>query len=53
MKAISGIESQVIHLALSDQRALAEAFDDPPKPAPALVRAREAHRRLIVGTRRR
>jgi len=50
-KVFSGVEVQVVHLALADQRALAEALDDPPKPAPALWRAREAHRRLIVGTR--
>jgi uncharacterized protein (DUF1778 family) len=43
-------ETQVIHLALADQRALAEALADPPEPAPALQRAREAHRRLIAGT---
>jgi uncharacterized protein (DUF1778 family) len=44
-------ETQVIHLALADQRALAEALDDPPKPAPTLRRARKAHRRLIAETR--
>jgi uncharacterized protein (DUF1778 family) len=43
-------ETQVIHLALADQCALAEALGDPPKPAPALRRARKAHRRLIGRT---
>jgi uncharacterized protein (DUF1778 family) len=51
MKVISGIEAQVVHLAPADQRALAEALNDPPQPAPALRRAREAHRRLIIETR--
>jgi uncharacterized protein (DUF1778 family) len=41
----------VVRLALVDQRALAEALDDPPKPTPALRRARKAHRRLIIETR--
>ena len=44
-------EAQVFRLALADQRALADALADPPKPAPALRRARKAHRRLIAGTR--
>jgi uncharacterized protein (DUF1778 family) len=43
-------ETQVFHLTLADQRALAEALADPPKPALALRRARKAHRRLIAGT---
>ncbi len=41
-------ETQVIRLALADQRALAEALGTPPKPKPALRRARTAHRRLIA-----
>jgi uncharacterized protein (DUF1778 family) len=44
-------ETQVLRLALADQRALAEALGTPPKPAPALRRARTAHRRLIAATR--
>ncbi len=30
-----------------DQRAFAEAILNPPEPTPALLRAAEAHRRLI------
>jgi uncharacterized protein (DUF1778 family) len=44
-------ETQVIRLALADQQALAEALGTPPKPKPALRRARTAHRRLIAPTR--
>ena len=44
-------ETHVLHLTLADQQALAEALATPPKPAPALRRARTAHRRLIVATR--
>jgi uncharacterized protein (DUF1778 family) len=44
-------ETHVLHLALADQRALAEALGTPPKPKPALRRARTAHRRLIAATR--
>jgi uncharacterized protein (DUF1778 family) len=44
-------ERRVLRLALADQRALADALSAPPKPAPALQRARTAHRRLIAATR--
>lgn len=44
-------ETQVLHLSLADQRALAEALITPPKPAPALRRARAAHRRLIAAAK--
>lgn len=44
-------ETHVLRLTLADQRALADALGTPPKPAPALRRARTAHRRLIVTTR--
>jgi uncharacterized protein (DUF1778 family) len=44
-------ETQVLRLALGDQRALADALGAPPKPAPALRRACTAHRRLIATTR--
>jgi uncharacterized protein (DUF1778 family) len=40
-------EAQVIRLSVADQRAFAEAILNPPSPAPALIRAAEAHRRLI------
>jgi uncharacterized protein (DUF1778 family) len=44
--------TQVIHLALANRRALAEALGDPPKPAPALRRGQGAsppHRRDAEG----
>jgi uncharacterized protein (DUF1778 family) len=44
-------ETDVLRLTLADQRALAEALGAPPKPKPALRRARTAHRRLIAATR--
>jgi uncharacterized protein (DUF1778 family) len=44
-------EMQVIRLAVEDQRALADALENPPEPARALRRARDAHRRLVVKTR--
>jgi uncharacterized protein (DUF1778 family) len=44
-------ETHVLRLALADQRALAAALGTPPKPAPALRRARTAHRRLIAKAR--
>ena len=40
-------ETQIIRLSVEDQRAFAEAILNPPPPAPALIRAAEAHRRLI------
>jgi len=40
-------ETQVIRLSVEDQRAFAEAILNPPQPSPALIRAAEAHRRLI------
>jgi len=39
--------TQIIRLSFEDQRAFAEAMLNPPAPAPALIRAAEAHRRLI------
>jgi uncharacterized protein (DUF1778 family) len=44
-------ETQIIRLSVADQRRLAEALARPPKPAPALRRARAAHRRLIAATK--
>jgi uncharacterized protein (DUF1778 family) len=41
-------ETQIIRLSVADQRAFAEAISNPPPPSPALVRAAEAHRRLIA-----
>jgi uncharacterized protein (DUF1778 family) len=40
-------EAQIIRLSLEDQRAFADAILDPAPPSAALVRAAEAHRRLI------
>jgi uncharacterized protein (DUF1778 family) len=40
-------QTQVIRLSLEDQRAFVEAILNPPPPAPALIRAANAHRRLI------
>ena len=41
-------ETQIIRLSVEDQRALAQALQEPGEPAPALRRARDAHRRLIL-----
>jgi len=41
-------EVQIIRLSLEDQRAFAEAILNPPPPSPALLRAAEAHHRLIT-----
>jgi uncharacterized protein (DUF1778 family) len=43
-------ETQIIRLSVADQRTLAEALANPPKPTPGLRRARAAHRRLIRAT---
>ncbi len=40
-------EAQIIRLSVEDQRAFAEAILNPPPPSAALLRAAEAHRRLI------
>ena len=40
-------ETQIIRLSVQDQRAFADAILHPPPPSPALIRAAEAHRRLI------
>jgi len=40
-------ETQIIRLSVEDQRAFAEAILNPLPPTPALIRAAEAHRRLI------
>jgi len=42
-------ETQIIRLSVADQMAFAEAILNPPAPSPALIRAAEAHRRLIQG----
>lgn len=43
-------QTQIIRLSVADQRAFAEAIIDPPPPSPALIRAAEAHSRLIRET---
>ena len=40
-------ETQIIRISVEDQRAFAEAIINPPSPSQALIRAAEAHRRLI------
>ncbi len=40
-------ESHVIRLSVEDQRRFAECLLNPPKPKPALARAKKAHARLI------
>jgi uncharacterized protein (DUF1778 family) len=40
-------ETDLVRLAVEDQRRFAEAILDPPQPAPALRRAFARHRRLV------
>jgi uncharacterized protein (DUF1778 family) len=40
-------ETQIIRLSVGDQRAFADAILNPPRPSATLIRAAEAHRRLI------
>jgi uncharacterized protein (DUF1778 family) len=40
-------ETQIIRLAVEDQRAVAKAIFNPPAPSAGLLRAAEAHRNLI------
>ena len=44
-------ETQIIYLALTDQRTFADALDGPPKLAPALRRARETYREFVAAAR--
>jgi uncharacterized protein (DUF1778 family) len=44
-------EVHLIRLSLADQERFAALLLDPPPPAPALARAREAHDRLIQAPR--
>ncbi len=41
-------QTHIIRLSVEDQRAFADAILHPPAPTTALLRAAEAHRRLIV-----
>ena len=40
-------EASTVRLSVEDQRRFVELLLDPPDPAPALVRARTAHKALI------
>ena len=40
-------EAQIIRISVEDQRTFAAAVLNPPPPVPALIRAADAHRRLI------
>jgi uncharacterized protein (DUF1778 family) len=42
--------AQVIRLTLADQERIAEALESPPEPGPALKRAFEAHKELIISS---
>jgi uncharacterized protein (DUF1778 family) len=44
-------EAQIIKLSIEDQRAIAGALVNPPRPAPALRRAFERHRKLVKSFR--
>jgi uncharacterized protein (DUF1778 family) len=41
-------ETQIVRLSIEDQQALAQALLNPSEPAPALRRARDAHRRIVL-----
>ncbi len=43
-------ETQVLRLAVEDQRALADAILNPPEPNDALRRAAAAHRQLVISS---
>ena len=43
-------ETQIIRLSVEDQRAFAEAILNPPPLAPAMERAIERYRRIIMGS---
>ena len=40
-------QAEIVRLSVEDQRRIAEAILDPPKPAPALRRAFKRHRELF------
>ena len=42
-------ETQMIRLSAEDQRRFVDLLLNPPPPAPALLRAAEAHKRLALG----
>jgi uncharacterized protein (DUF1778 family) len=43
-------ETQIIRLSVEDQARFVDLLLNPPAPAPALLRAAEAHKRLALGT---
>jgi uncharacterized protein (DUF1778 family) len=43
-------ETQIIRLSVEDQARFVDLLLNPPAPAPAMLRAAEAHRRLAPGT---
>ena len=43
-------QAQIIRLSLDDQRDFVDAILNPPEPAPALRRAFERHREMILPT---
>ena len=45
-------ETQIIRLSVAYQHAFAEAMINPPAAGPALLRAADAHRGLIQGSKR-
>ncbi len=44
-------EAHLIRLSVDDQRRFVDSLLNPPEPSPALMRAREAHDRLIRESR--
>lgn len=44
-------EAHLIRLSVEDQRRFADCLLNPPKPSPALLRAKAAHARLIRESR--
>ena len=44
-------ETHLIRLSVEDQGRFADLLLNPPEPSPALIRAREAHRRLVRESR--
>jgi uncharacterized protein (DUF1778 family) len=44
-------ETHLIRLAMEDQRRFVDLLLNPPEPSPALVRAKEAHARLVRESR--
>ena len=43
-------ETQIFRLSVEDQARFVDLLLNPPAPAPAMLRAAEAHKRLALGT---